>query len=324
MTRLRAVDLPGARDSLIAALGELLPRLDDESADLSRAHARAARDAELWWVAPAMTQLALDASRSLPEWRPAQAAPAQTGLLYWAGPLPVVPYDGARRSCWPVGPLGVPSPPQAPVRGILWRTVAGRIELHALIAPTDLPAEVWQIPVGRLVQSTGVLLGDVVTSRPQITAAGDLIPGIDSSWVDSLIALTGATWLLMREPDVADNRTPTAPARSRRTRTPRRVPASVTTIRLRAAARRAGDPEDLEETASSPAGDAPRWRLATRHVVRGHWRHYRVGPGGAERQLRWIDAHLRGPADAPVQHTEHVHTWGSTAQTPTTEDQARD
>jgi len=49
-----------------------------------------------------------------------------------------------------------------------------------------------------------------------------------------------------------------------------------------------------------PAGDGPRRRLTTRHVVRGHWTHQPHGPQRALRRLQWVDDYIRGPQDALV------------------------
>ena len=51
------------------------------TAHVMKAEAAAVRGAELFWVTRDMVDVVLHAARSLPEWSPALAAPAPTGLL---------------------------------------------------------------------------------------------------------------------------------------------------------------------------------------------------------------------------------------------------
>jgi hypothetical protein len=41
-------------------------------------------------------------------------------------------------------------------------------------------------------------------------------------------------------------------------------------------------------------------------VVRGHWRQQPYGPQRTLRRPVWINPHVKGPADAPLAHTERV------------------
>ncbi|MDN4521811.1 hypothetical protein QYF68_28885 [Mycolicibacterium austroafricanum] len=70
---------------LQAKLAETLSQMSGEADIIKRA--------ELYWVSRDMVDVALDAADSLPEWTPAVAAPAPTGLLCWAKPAGSVPWN---------------------------------------------------------------------------------------------------------------------------------------------------------------------------------------------------------------------------------------
>lgn len=42
-------------------------------------------DAQLWWVAPRMSELAAEADATMPEWTPAASRPSRCGVVAWAG-----------------------------------------------------------------------------------------------------------------------------------------------------------------------------------------------------------------------------------------------
>lgn len=68
-----------------AQLTESLAQMSTES--------QAIRRAELYWVSRDMVDVALDAASALPAWSPAIAAPCPTGVLCWAKPAGVVPWN---------------------------------------------------------------------------------------------------------------------------------------------------------------------------------------------------------------------------------------
>ena len=87
--------------------------------------------------------------------------------------------------------------------------------------------------------------------------------------------------------------------------------------------RRLGWPErsvtviDLRKRKSAPRDGEPTGRtVGVRHVVRGHWHAYWVGPahplhsGSGEQREKvhmYVHAFLRGPEDGPLAMTERVH-----------------
>jgi hypothetical protein len=54
-------------------------------------------------------------------------------------------------------------------------------------------------------------------------------------------------------------------------------------------------PSDLYEEAGRASSSGPRWKLASRFVVRGHWKHQVCGAGGSERKLIWVAPYWKGP-----------------------------
>lgn len=81
-----------------------------ESLSQMSAEADAIKSASLFWVSRDMVDVALDAAGSLPEWTPAIAAPAPTGVLCWAKPAGSVPWNA----------LSSTDPTEVPWDGLWW------------------------------------------------------------------------------------------------------------------------------------------------------------------------------------------------------------
>ena len=54
----------------------------------------------------------------------------------------------------------------------------------------------------------------------------------------------------------------------------------------------------LRKALQESVGDAARWHVAQRFVVRGHWRNQAVGEKRAFRRRIWIEPHMKGPENA--------------------------
>lgn len=68
-------------------------------------------------------------------------------------------------------------------------------------------------------------------------------------------------------------------------------------------------PRELRESARAYVErgiELARWTVASRFTVRGHWQHYYVGEGRAERVARWKQPYAKGPADGPVLPRNYV------------------
>ena len=296
LLRARADD-PRTRDLYVAASGHdpLEAAIDTETI------ARHLRVASLWWATSAMTDVALDASRDLPDWTPAQAVPDDIGLILWEGGMPALPWTGAPDSAFVDGPLG-PRPPLVPLDGVLWSLIGGRLRVHMLTlgAPiaTHLHGGFAGMPLfefGEIASPTGdgVVRGlDPDTPTP-----------VDDRDMGRVLAAVGATWLLMTQETVAD-RTRLDPApklAAAYARAQRETPA-VTLVDLRRA--RTPDAEDRADV------DEGRIRhLKHRHVVRGHWRQQPCGPEHSQRRPTWIHPFVKGPDGAPFVRSDVVRVW---------------
>jgi hypothetical protein len=142
-----------------------------------------------------------------------------------------------------------------------------------------------------------VLVGQVVlvdVGRPDGTpvAKDELGEHSLSPWVQTV----RAAWLLMTQPGVTDvDHQRLTRQQQRRAAREGYTTTDVKIVRLRAA--RAGEAVGEED-----GGRA----YTVRWMVRGHWRQQPYGPQRALRRPVWINPHVKGPADAPLTHTERV------------------
>lgn len=283
--------LPAIRAELADALLATIPDAPD-SVRRAAVHLRAA---ELYWVSAEMTRVSLDASTDLPDWTPAAALPAAVGLLVWEQGTPAMPARSVPREHWPTSPLGVPVPPQMPIDAILWAQHGGRVHLTALTRVDRLRA---LVPGADEQGVPRVTLWPLVVVEPivsdEVITVGDMVgPGA------GLVALLGATWIMMQQPTVATGRrvTPTQPGAAR---LPGGQLSGVTIIDLRRLDVVRDDVPDPDD-----AGRVYRHRW----VVRGHWRQQAHGPHHSQRRPVWVPSHVKGPPGAPLLATEHVHVW---------------
>ncbi|MCH9700303.1 MAG: hypothetical protein K0U76_02785 [Actinomycetia bacterium] len=114
--------LPTMRKQWCEVLGEGLDRLAGQADPTTLAAARADLDgiaaSTLFWVARDMTDLAVRAAASLPEWSPAAAIPTEFGLLAWAKPSGVF--------AWPA-PDGSGATVTMPVDALCWGIRDGKV-----------------------------------------------------------------------------------------------------------------------------------------------------------------------------------------------------
>lgn len=253
------------------------------------------RASDLYWVSRDMSRVALDASSDIPPIAPAAAIPAPYGLLLWDGGMPTLRLTTIRPEHLPRSPLGSPVHPQVPVVGVLWAHYGGQIYLTALCRTEDaveaLPPGVSPDVGGSpLMPQTGI---DPIASDREINTS--TIGGEGAG----LIAATLATWVLMQQPTVASARDLDVKV-SAKDRAPRTTPLQpVRIIDLRTMDHHHEDREPGE----SGREYTHRW------IVRGHWRNQSHGPRHTLRRIVWVPSYVKGPADAPLLTTEHVHVW---------------
>ena len=284
----------------------------DQASAATAAVAATVETASLYWVAAPMARLAMDASQDIPAINGADA-PAQVGLMVMAEPLPawdtsaiggLALRDGARTD--------VPHDEAVPVDALTWHLAphpsgVRALTIELMCRPTRLPLPLlghqssWLVPFTRL--------------RTLIPASLDAAQAVgpDGAPVDpahvGVMAWLQAAWTLMATPSLTETTVVAGTGKPRTTRTNDATgrghddPAGdgVTVIDLHPRRRKLITPDDVD------AGDGPRRRLTSRHVVRGHWTHQPHGKGRALRRLQWVDDYIRGPQDAPL--TTRVHVW---------------
>ena len=288
--------------------------LDQTSADAAESAARV-EAADLYWVAAPMARLAMDASQDVPAINGADA-PAQAGLMVMAEPLPawdtsviggLALRDGARTD--------IPYNEAVPVDALTWHldphpSGITALTIELMCRPTRLPLPLlghqsnWLVPFTRLRTL-------IPASLEATRAVGPDGTPVDPTHV-GVMAWLQAAWTLMATPSLTQTTVVAGTGKPRNTRpndaaTGRGHDDGVTVIDLHPQRRRLittpDKPDDVD------AGDGPRRRLTSRHVVRGHWTHQPHGKGRALRRLQWVDDYVRGPQDAPLHTRAHVWAW---------------
>jgi len=293
MTGLSPAKMPRLRADMIAATrrGAAIAATENEGMDLA-GEIRLLQAAELYWVTREMTQVAVNASANLPDWTPAIAMPHRFGLLLWEGDTEVVlPWNTAPDRGHVTNALGMKVPPQVPVRGVTWGPTPEGMTAWALghIADMgDLLTDTWRS--APLFPFAGVRLGTDKVTREDMRGTG----------VD-LVAVLGATWLLMMQPGIATT-TPLHVDRSEGGgKRPPRPDRTVSIISLRRE-------RQLDRSPDEPGpGDGRVYRH--RWLVRSHWRQQAVGPGRSQHRPVFIMDHIKGPEGAPMLDIDHVNVW---------------
>lgn len=274
------------------------------AAILTAAEVRRLKEADLFFVSDQMTELAVAAGRSLPEFTlMPEDLPSPTGFIFFDKPIAAVDYSqwyenegttpivAASWSHWTGGN------PDWTYGGV-WITWYGdRDGMLAQAAEQGITPK--QAAAIRTV--TGRLLIDNESQSP---FTPDPVPvALQDGTVTSFQEATGlvrwmatlkATWLLMAQPvaDVADavyDR-----AARRRIEKQGKEPPRVRVITLR-------------RPASSSAGESDR-EYRHQWVVRGHWRQQWYPSRGLHRPV-WIAPHIKGPEGAPLLGGEKVYAW---------------
>lgn len=265
-----ASEMPRQRRDLLSALDQVAVT----GSALEVFDPQIAAEAPLFWVTADMTATAWDASTDLPDWLPVDTAPSPTGLLLWATPLPPLP-----------GYLhGIT--PNPPISGIYWRIHSALLNLAILTRSQDL------LPQHRSRDGQQLLPVEMIGNRPanQPISLGANFRG------SGLVAVIGATWLMMQEPGVGATRIITGAGGSGRSWS--REERAVTLIDLRPLAERA-----TSNTDASGRVYTHRW------IVRGHWRQQPYGPGRTLRRPTWLASYIKGPAGAPLLIKDTVRVW---------------
>lgn len=254
--------------------------------EIMKAESDALRQAEMFWVARDMVDVALHAARTLPEWTPAVAAPAPNGLLCWARPAGSVPYGPKQTSTTHV-----------PWDAVWWWVRPGG--MMQLVSASRFTKQ--QDLIAQFQVSTPVWAANTIVINPNESRTEEANGTEDSH---PFVSVVGAAWLLIAQANVAETRTiGSQPQLRSQTRTdipapPPREPSTVTIVELRARPAAHGRESD-------PA--APERTYTHRWPVEGHWRQQPYGPNNSQRKPKYITDYVKGPAGAPLINKERVH-----------------
>lgn len=257
---------------------------------------RAIDVADLYWVAPAMVDVAEAASMTLPDYDAAWAArPSDYGLMWFGRRLVRESYyrEGVRKSD-DIGCVAV-----------RWRPRGDGFEVHGYVHIRDLAAHLAEVSIVR---------PGTRDERINWTLNAAMGPGGTGAWINNddpatirrgdpidpsqpLAAVVASAWLLMGQTMVTETR------------------AAAIDPKIRREERRGGRPDptvtviELRRSRGETGGDHPGRDYHHRWMVSGHWRNQPWGTGRTQRRPVWISAYVKGPDDAPLLVTEKVKLW---------------
>lgn len=260
------------RDQPVAAA--VVPQAEEDLAALEKS--------VLFWTARDMTDLAVSAAASLPEWSPAAAIPEEYGLIAWA--KPVGTFD------WPVP--GSTDRVRMPVDMMCWGVRESSVGVSCAFR-TDRIAEQLNPGLARLpLMSHPVGMWDLEEPVDHRLDNGAVSP----------MSVLGAAWLLSQQPSISERRRiPTATNQSSAAIDAQDDADGVTIIELR----RLRQPDG----AATEGGSGERRRYDKRFWVSSHWRQQACGPGRKLRKPVWINPFIKGPENAPLAETTRVYVW---------------
>jgi hypothetical protein len=279
--------IQGHRDWMDILIGRKPQRSD--GATMQAYERMRVADAELYFVSPEMTELAVAAGRSLPDFNiESEDMPGPTGLIIFGAPLDAGLFDvslsspnfaadghtvGISAIAWSVMPHGA----------AIWLSFyATRQSIIDSLPPdivNDLPAGQRLIYLFGTEAAWELHLGDrEVTTAPHVDLAGRALR---------------ASWLLMQQPLAKVSSTEPDRAARKRLRRAGHEPAPVRVIELRRPKAPAGH------------GDSDR-EYHHQWIVRGHWRQHWHPKRQVHRPV-WIAPHIKGPEGAPLIGGEKVY-----------------
>jgi hypothetical protein len=297
--------------------------------------------ADLYYVAPEMVDLVQAAYATMPEFAPQRSdLPSEFGLIVFGKPLADRPLVGSEIELYRRLEQRAPVDTDArtpviaaawgpynggPGREGLWgryggglfinfytaRDVAMRAMMaseHGEDARRMLPplineneASFALYPGDGMPTPFGLTEEDYkVREREPNDFSGEGQEGFVGPWTRMLLA----TFTLMRQPGLAQQR-PERPPRHERRRDAREGIAEkdVQIVYLR----RLHQPSDSDDQAPAESAEGREWHH--QWIVRGHWRNQAYGAGRALRRPKWIAPYTKGPDDKPLKGGEKVNVW---------------
>lgn len=225
--------------------------------------------ADLFWISDKFTSLAIIAGKDLTEFTlRREDLPSSFGLLVFARPIFEVEQ--------PHGTAGVCA--------VSWTIVPGGIWLNLYIQGEDANPLIPDIAEWR--SEWGYLAGlNVGNGLPW----GE-VPHIEKLPAENILCTVFATWLLLKQPGVAETSTVAPDKKLARAyhRAGRKVP-EVRVVDLRR------QPRPKASTHSRTGR-----KLEFRELRRGHWKWITYGPKHGQRRFDYVHQYLAGPDDAPM------------------------
>ncbi len=246
-------------------------RAELTDAVLDRHLERVCRDllaAELYWVSPQFTHMAVTAAKKLPDITIERTElPAANGMIIWQDPI----YE-----------INLPGRPPIPVRSAAWSLIPGGVWVTIYMPPesgaiSTLEPEVMRREIGWLMPWSaggGAAFG-----------THDVIKDGADDGNNMLLRSLVSTWLLMRQPGMAEESAAEVypDIRKKYKRAGRPEPSvRVINIRKKARPRPSGDQSSRNYTGAWTVG----WETG------GFWRTYWTGSGRSVRDRRWIDPYV--------------------------------
>jgi hypothetical protein len=291
------------------------------------------RNASLYWVSPEMTKLCLAAAPGMPVFRPCQEdLPSAYGLIYFAAPLGgYTPWLHNTVFEFSDGHTVEHRPPEHGYqvcaatwgpwdeggrwkRGGTWftfYTASGGPDEMAQIHGVDLEEAqrlAAALPPLRL-DNESKLPVSPADDGPGVGPLEDAVrnPGSTAYWMQ--LVLCAFQLMHTARAVLADTTYPARAAQRRSQRAGVVQPASpVRLVDITAGGVHRRQPDDAE------GGEGGR-TYHVRWLVNGHWRNQWY-PSREEHRPVWIDPHIKGPKEAPLQIRERVNVWQSPRESP--------
>ncbi|MFI7510880.1 hypothetical protein ACIBSS_29085 [Micromonospora aurantiaca] len=242
-------------------------------------------NARIFWIDPDFTALAAHAARDLPDVRiEAVEMPAPDGLLIWHTPV--------------YRPTDLQTGVTVPIIAAQWGPVPGGVWITFYT-----PAEV-------LVQGPRLTEPELQGLRERIGWLSPVSTGAGlrfgqpyapaSEQTRLMLCSLIATWILTTQPDAEITDEPADKATRKAYQRANRPAPLVRLVRLRRKQQPRRDASDEKPT-----------RVYTRRWwVSGFFREQPWGPGRTLRRRTYVRPHIKGPADAPLILSQHVHVLG--------------
>ncbi|MGJ5831382.1 hypothetical protein [Streptomyces ossamyceticus] len=267
----------------------------EEGTQLAQAEAARLTEAELFWVAPEMTELTVAAARSMPTWSlEPEDLPAPCGLIYFDGLPTARPEFPTTAMAW--GPCPPEMATDALKNSGLW--LSCYVARDWIEGRDELDLSHMRIPLGPLVYDGESIAaygereaGDIAF----MSDAGQIVEVDDQTFINrcsSLVVLKAAS-LLMRQELAETKAIEVDRAARKRLHRAGHEPAPTRVIELR------------RPKTTGGSGDSDR-EYHHQWIVRGHWRQQWHPKRQVHRPV-WIAPHIKGPEGAPLIGGEKVY-----------------